>query len=339
MQSLLPTLTSKPFRVPNQFIRLHSHNNIIVNSKTSKSVAVCFTQLIISIFSFIALTGTRTRKMARGAEAKLRRRNKRKNENEEVTNMFNVTESDSDSENGEGEEVTKTKKKTEEEPVRVPVKKAQGIKTTPLILLIMMVGTTILPALIYASDMIGNYAQKHHVLGSIGYRMGLGAVPRKRVLSFYEKHDPAKIEDVPTILAKHYGDYPKLVKKLERKYQDYGYFLGWEEDEAPLTLALEQLAQTREYFVHQYWNRYAPQPLKTAARNISYNLTFLSKKGKKVWKKTIWPLLEPIFGVPDPKTAEKQKRKDAKEARERRASQGGTGTRRKSKDFRDDVED
>lgn len=274
--------------------------------------------------------------MARGAEAKLRRRNQRKNKDEEVTNMFNVTESDSDS---EAEETTKTtKKKTEEEPVRIPVKKQQGIKSTPLILLIMMVGTTVLPALIYASDMIGNFAQKHHVLGSIGYRMGLGAVPRKRVLSFYEKHDPAKLEDVPTILAKHYGDYPKLVKKLERKYQDYGYFLGWEEDEAPLTLALEQLAQTREQFVNQYWNRYAPQPLKTAARNMSSNLGALAKKGKKVWKKTIWPILEPIFGVPDPKTAEKQKRRDAKEARERRASQQA-GTRRKNKDFRDDVED
>ena len=274
--------------------------------------------------------------MARGAEAKLRRRNKRKNENEEVTNMFNVADSDSeDSDNGEDAAKSKKKENTEEEPVRVPVKKPQGIKTTPLILLIMMVGTTVLPALIYASDMLANFAQKHHVMGSIGYRMGIGAVPRKRVLSFYEKHDPTKIEDVPTILSKHYGDYPKLIKKLERKYQDYGYFLGWEEDEAPLTLAIEQLVQTREYFVHQYWNRYAPQPLKTAGRNISYNLSFLAKKGKKVWKRTIWPILEPFFGVP--KGAEKQKRQDAKEARERRASQAGT--RRKSKDFRDDVED
>ena len=280
--------------------------------------------------------------MARGAEAKLRRRNKRKQENEEVTNMFEVNSDTEDSEEDSGVDATQKKKDKkkggeEEEPIRMPVKKQQGIKTTPLILLIMMVGTTVLPALIYASDMIANYAQKHHVLGSIGYRMGLGAVPRKRVLSFYEKHDPNKIEDVPNILSKHYGDYPKLVKKLERKYQDYGYFLGWEEDEAPLTLAIEQLVQTREYFVNQYWNRYAPQPLKTAARNISYNLGFLAKKGKRVWKKTIWPALEPFFGAPG--NADKQKRKDAKEAQKRRASQSGTKTRRKSKDYRDDVED
>lgn len=274
--------------------------------------------------------------MARGADAKLRRRNKRKNENEEVTNMFNEGDSDTEAtdETGEVDSKKKKEKQQEEEPVRVPIKKT--IKTMPLILLIMMVGTTILPAIIYASDFVANFAQKHHVLGNVGYRMGLGSVPRKRVLSFYEKHDPTKLEDVPTILSKHYGDYPKLVKKLERKYQDYGYFLGWEEDEAPLTLAIEQLVQTREYFVNEYWNRYAPQPAKTAARNIRYNLTFLLKKGRKVWKKNVWPALEPFFGVP--KGAEKQKRKDAKEARARKGP-SKEGTRRKSKDFRDDVED
>lgn len=282
--------------------------------------------------------------MARGADAKLRRRNKRKgDENEEVTKMFEEANSDSEDSDDSGEEIPKPKKKKdkkkdkseEEEEVRIPVKKPASIKTTPLILLIMMVGTTILPALIYASDYLGSFASKHHVMGNIGYRMGLGAVPRKRVLSFYEKHDPLKLEDVPTILSKHYGDYPVLVKKLERKYQDYGYFLGWEEDEAPLTLALEQLVQTREYFVHQYWNRYAPQPLKTAFRNISYNLGTVIKKGKKVWKKKVWPALEPFFGVP--KGAEKQKRKDAKSARDRKG--GSDKGKRKHKDYRDDVED
>lgn len=278
--------------------------------------------------------------MARGADAKLRRRNKRKNENEDVINMFEeeAAAAESDSRDIPEEAAAKKEERKKEksgEKVKVPVPAPKGIKTTPLILLIMMVGTTVLPALIYASDMLANVAQKHHVLGSLGYRLGVGSVPRKRVFSFYEKHDPTKIEDVPTILAKHYGDYPKLVKKLERKYQDYGYFLGWEEDEAPLTLALEQLAQTRDDFVDQYWNRYAPQTLKTAARNIRYNLTHLAKKGNKVWKRTIWPILEPFFGVP--KGVANQKRMDAKMARDRRA--GSEGTRRKNMDFRDDVED
>jgi hypothetical protein len=220
-----------------------------------------------------------------------------------------------------------------------PKKSSQGIKTTPLILLILMVGTTVLPALIYASDYIGGYLQKNHVLGQIGFRLGMGAVPRKRVMSFYEKHDPNKLDEVPVILSKYYGDYPKLVKKLERKYQDYGYFLGWEEDEAPLALAMEQAKETYSLWINSYWNVYAPQPLKTAARNIRYNLAFLQKKGNKVWKKKIWPHLEPFLGVP--KGAEKQKRKDAAEARKRKQKAGGStsGTRRRSTEFRDDVDE
>jgi len=311
--------------------------------------------------------------MARGAAGKLRRRNRRKEDQAAVDQIFGeeedgithdfgaseiplppgmsgdaVGDSDDDDSKEEEEEVVPKKKKKSKSRAAAggapmgmpPKKKSQGIKSTPLILLIIMTGSTLLPAMIFASDFLGNFFQKHHVLGQIGFRLGMGAVPRKRVLSFYEKHDPNKIEDVPDILSKYYGDYPKLVKKLERKYQDYGYFLGWEEDEAPLTLAVEQLRETYSTWIHSHWNVYAPQPLKTAARNIRYNLTFLHKKLHKVWKKTIWPMLEPFFGVP--KGAEKQKRKDAAEARKRKQQSSGSrssGTRRRSAEFRDDVDE
>jgi len=224
-----------------------------------------------------------------------------------------------------------------------PPKKAsseQGIKTTPLILLILMVGTTILPGLIYASDYLGIFFQKNNVMGQIGFRLGMGAVPKKRVMSFYEKHDPNKLNEVPSILSKYYGDYPQLVKKLERKYQDYGYFLGWEEDEAPFVLAKEQLQDTYTLWINSYWNVYAPQQAKTVARNIRYNLTFLHKKFYKIFWKKVWPHLEPFLGVP--KGAEKQKRKDKDEARKRREKTGGAGTNKKSgnrKKYRDDVEE
>lgn len=217
----------------------------------------------------------------------------------------------------------------------------KGIKTTPLILLILMVGTTVLPALIYASDYLGAFMSKNNVLGQIGFRLGMGAVPKKRVMSFYEKHDPNKLNEVPVILSKYYGDYPKLVKKLERKYQDYGYFLGWEEDEAPLGLAKEQLQDTYTLWINSYWNVYAPQQAKTAARNIRYNLTFLHKKFHKLFWKKVWPHLEPFLGVP--KGAEKQKRKDRDEARKRREKTGGAGGSSRAssgkKKYRDDVED
>jgi hypothetical protein len=248
---------------------------------------------------------------------------------------------------GDGPLIIKKKKKKmnsccdkgDDEDRQAMPKKKQGIKTTPLVLLLLMVGTAVLPALIYASDFIGGYLQKNHVLGQIGFRLGMGAVPRKRVLSFYEKHDPNKLEEVPTILSKYYGDYPKLIKKLERKYQDYGYFLEWENDEAPLALAIEQLRETYSTWIHSYWNVYAPQPLKTAARNMRYNLAALQKKLRKVWKKQVWPILEPVFGVP--KGTEKQKRHDAAEARKRRQSAGGSssGTRKRSSEFRDDEDE
>mmetsp|Transcript_90786 Transcript_90786/g.136003 ORF Transcript_90786/g.136003 Transcript_90786/m.136003 type:complete len:309 (-) Transcript_90786:28-954(-) len=307
--------------------------------------------------------------MPRGSDAKLRRRNKKKEDAAEADRMLVGDEDENEGNEHEfgmpmppgmsGAEVEKDSDEEDEAPVEKkkkkkkskaraagddsmqmpPQKKKKGINSTPLILLILMTGSTLLPALIYASDYLGNYMQKHHVLGELGFRLGMGAVPKKRVLSFYEKHDPEKLNDVPDILSKYYGDYPKLVKRLERKYQDYGYFMGWEEDEAPMALAMEKLQETYDTWIHSYWNVYAPQQLKTAARNIRYNLTFLHKKLHKAWKKHVWPLLEPIFGVP--KGAEKQKRMDAAEARKRKQGASGSsdGARRRSSQFRDDVEE
>jgi hypothetical protein len=312
--------------------------------------------------------------MARGADAKLRRRNRKKDEKANSDRIFDDAEEDDngtsdfgdipmppgmsnegaaddggDSEEEEEVVVPKKKKKNKSksaasgaDSMPMPPKKnpVSGIKRTPLILLIIMTGTTLLPALIFASDYLGNFFQKHHVLGQIGFRLGMGAMPRKRVLSFYEKHDPAKSNGVPDILSKYYGDYPALIKKLERKYQDYGYFVGWEQDEAPLELAKEQIEETYNVWIHSYWNVYAPQTLKTAARNIRYNMTYLHKKLHKAWKKHIWPMLEPFLGVP--KGAKKQKREDAAEARKRKqatSGSGSAGTRRRSQEFRDDPED
>jgi hypothetical protein len=215
-------------------------------------------------------------------------------------------------------------------------KPKEGIKMLPLIFLVLMTATTMIPVMIYASDHVGAWASKSNVFGKIGFTLGIGPVPRKRVLSFYEKHDPNKLTEVPTILSKHYGAYPKLVKRLERKYQDYGYFLGWEDDEAAVKLAMEHLQATYDVWLQSYWNRYAPQPLKTGVRNIRYNLTFLVQRGRKIWKKHVWPVLEPVFGVPV--GAEKQKRKDKEAARKQRPG-APKGTKRKNKDFRDEEEE
>jgi len=70
---------------------------------------------------------------------------------------------------------------------------------------------------------------KTNLTGRLGYRFGIGSTPKKRVVTFYEKHAPEKIHEVDSIVSKYYGDYKTLTKKLERKYQDYGYFVGWEQ--------------------------------------------------------------------------------------------------------------
>ena len=202
-----------------------------------------------------------------------------------------------------------------------------GIKTLPLIMLLMLTGTTLLPAILYAGDYISSFLSKNHILGNLGHKLNIGSSPRKRVLSFYEKHDPEKLDEVDKILAKYYGDYPKLIKRLERKYQDYGYFLNWEEDEAPMTLAFEKLDETK-VMIQKEFNKRAPQQVKTAVRNISYNLGTLYKKGRVIWKKKVWPFLEPVFGVPD--GAKEQKRKDRAEAQKRK------GRRKTNDEYRDD---
>lgn len=263
--------------------------------------------------------------MARGKEGKLRRRQNRQNQRDEddaarqflddVSDetpslpqpprrkdkvLVETVDSDEDDDNGDVDAPVNLPKKKSKAANRsypssnasVPKSKKEGIKTTPLILLCCLMGTTLLPVLIYASDFLAT----HNVLGQIGFRLGIGAVPRRRVLSFYEKHAPEKLETVPNILATNYGKYPELIKRLERKYQDYGYFIGWEQDEAPLTKALEGVRSAYELWITDYWNRYAPQPLKTAFRNVRYNLSFLYKRGYKIWKKKIWPVLEPVFG-------------------------------------------
>lgn len=289
--------------------------------------------------------------MARGAEGKLRKKNEKKEARDRlaeekkegvVSEDFEYTENDmplppgmetskevdDETEPEEKKKVKKSKKKKKvvADPIPQPAPKKK-IKTMPLVLLVLLTGSTLLPALIYAGDWMGNMVQKHHIMGAVGHKLGIGATPKKRVLSFYEKHDPEKILEVPKIMAKYYGDYPKLVKRLERRYQDYGYFQNWEQDEAPMKIAMEQLDETREK-LGKYWMQHAPDVLKTGVRNARGNFKFIYKKGHKFWKKQIWPVLEPFFGVPEGGAA--QKRKDREAARKKKGY--------KTKGYRDEEE-
>jgi len=214
-----------------------------------------------------------------------------------------------------------------------PSSSGEGIKTLPLVMLVMLTGTTLIPAFLYAGDWFTAFIAKNHIMGNLGHRLGIGPSPKKRVISFYEKHDPEKVLEVPNILSKYYGDYPKLVKRLERKYGDYGYFLNWEQDEAPMTLAFEKLWETKEVIDTQF-NKHAPAIVKTGVRNMRHNFGFVYKRGMKVWKKQVWPVLQPYLGTPSSADVRKQKLKDKKEYEKRKKEQ--TGQRRKSAEFRDE---
>lgn len=287
--------------------------------------------------------------MARGVEGKLRRRNEKKearaadaarileakdgisqndfdHQEDELPTPPENLDNDDHSSSEDEKPAKKTKKIKSRRSAQPPSPPSKPIKTLPLVMLILLTGSTLLPAIIYAGDWFGNMAQKHHIMGSLGHRLGVGSSPKKRVMSFYEKHDPSKIKEVPTILSKHYGDYPVLVKKLERKYQDYGYFLNWEKDEAPMQLAKEKFEETYEY-LGKLWMKHAPQVVKTGARNARYNITFLYKKGRRLWRIKVWPVLQPFFGVPEGAAA--QKRKDAKATRAKKKG-------KKNAEFRDD---
>lgn len=207
------------------------------------------------------------------------------------------------------------------------------IKLLPLIFLLLLTGSTLLPAAFWVLDNAGPMLGKTNLTGRLGYRFGIGSTPKKRVVTFYEKHAPEKIHEVDSIVSKYYGDYKTLTKKLERKYQDYGYFVGWEQDEAPSKLALA------EFGVHvkaakQYYRKNAPAAIVQASDNFYYNVGGLAQQGRKVWDKTIWPILKPIIYIPDEKEAKRQKAEDKK-----KYGKKPKGRRKKNSEFRDEEED
>lgn len=138
--------------------------------------------------------------MARGAAAKERRKNEKKEarateaarakeekENNEglVENEFdspfpmppsygtstsaenedNNDDSSTTSEEPEEKKVKKKKKKALKAAMaKPPAPKKKEIKTLPLVLLVLLTGSTVLPALIYCGDYLGNAIQKNNIM-------------------------------------------------------------------------------------------------------------------------------------------------------------------------------
>jgi hypothetical protein len=185
----------------------------------------------------------------------------------------------------------------------------KGIKPLPLFFLLLMVGGSLFPAFIYLFDNAGPILAKSNVMGRVGYSLGIGATPRSRVVTFYEKHAPDNLGNVDKMMGDYYGRYPQLTKKLERKYNDYGYFLGWQDDESAYNTAMKKVEEVKTA-AGVLWTNNAPKQVQGMADNFRFNVGQLYKKAEKAWRKQIWPTLQPYIGIPDEKEARKQKMKD-----------------------------
>jgi len=99
------------------------------------------------------------------------------------------------------EKISKGRKKRQEE------KESEGgyfgeIKLLPLIFLALLCGGPVLTGMFYAADHLKPMLDKMKIGNNLGYRLGLGSTPQLRVISFYEKHAPEKVNEVNSIMSK-----------------------------------------------------------------------------------------------------------------------------------------
>ena len=67
------------------------------------------------------------------------------------------------------------------------------------------------------------------------------------------------------------NDFKTLTKKLEAKYNDYGYFIGWEKDNDFAAMQKESLQKLQKYAA-KYYQRYVPWQMRNGFSNIYKNL-------------------------------------------------------------------
>ena len=178
-------------------------------------------------------------------------------------------------------------------------------------------------------------------LPSFSASLGMAATPKERLAKFYGKHNPDKVDEVaartsaslffvfflssrseenkesgvatprprlsvlslsPQVLIKKYsGNYPKMVKVLEAKYHDYGFFLGWEEDANFKTFFKKEAVR---YFgkAQFLYKKHMPYKLRGAFYNMYYNIsTVLQPLTDPLWG-FARPFLDPWLG-PEPRSS------------------------------------
>ena len=69
----------------------------------------------------------------------------------------------------------------------------------------------------------------------------------------------------------------KMIKVLESKYNDYGFFIGWEQDSDWRILMQKEMKKT-QIKVKKLWRRYAPWGVQRTVYNIWANFEFVVRK-------------------------------------------------------------
>jgi len=146
------------------------------------------------------------------------------------------------------------------------------VKPSHLFIMVIMLGGAIAPMIMMLGSALGPMMSV--VTSTVGVpdlqplivRLGLAATPKKRLTEFYQKHNPEKIDDVDKLVLKYAGDYKTMTKKLEAKYSDYGFFMGWEKEGG--------LADTqKKYYTYiskksyKYYQKYVPFPVRCFCLN------------------------------------------------------------------------
>lgn len=173
--------------------------------------------------------------------------------------------------------------------------KKGGIKWLHIFFLVLMMGSAILPAIVFLIDNMGGAV--NGLLPSLGAAMaaaGMVATPKKRLIEFYEKHDPEKVDKVEAAIKRYAGDYKTMTKRLEAKYNDYGFFIGWENDSGFAAIQKEGMAVLQEKGA-VYYQQYVPFQIRNGFKNIYLNANHYGKKAYKMLDKM-------VGGKPAPKS-------------------------------------
>jgi hypothetical protein len=85
--------------------------------------------------------------------------------------------------------------------------KQSGIRWGPIVFLVLIVGSSLLPGL----------AQLFESLGKLGFKT-FAPDHQGRVTRFYQQHNPTKVSEVPNVMRKYKGREDALYAKLEAKY-------------------------------------------------------------------------------------------------------------------------